>query len=197
MSKHEHGTDKPDHYTGSSGNDVYHGLGSDDYIFGAVGSDKLYGDDGDDEIYGGVGNDTLYGGTGADHLYGDLGAQDEKPSNDVLFGGAGDDVLTGNVGKDTLTGGGGADTFVFYSTPDEFFTQDSEVDIITDFKAGGKNHDYAQIFTRGNVDPDYESIQAIMKQKGDNVEIVFDKHHILVIEHMKIAQLTSDDFFIS
>jgi Ca2+-binding RTX toxin-like protein len=194
MSKH--GTGKPDHYTGSDGNDVYHGLGGDDYIFGAIGNDKLYGDAGADAVYGAVGNDTLYGGAGDDHLYGDMGAQDEKPSNDALFGGAGNDILSGNVGKDKLTGGGGADTFVFYSTPKDAFTIDSEVDIITDFKAAGKNHDYAEIFTNGNVDPDYDSVHALMTQKNGNVEIVFDKHHYLVFEHMKIAQLSSDDFFI-
>jgi Ca2+-binding RTX toxin-like protein len=194
MSKH--GTNKPDHYTGSDKGDVYHGLGGDDYIFGAVGNDKLYGDTGADAVYGGLGNDTLYGGAGDDHLYGDMGAQDEKPSNDVLFGGAGDDILSGNVGKDKLTGGGGADTFVFYSTPNQAFTIDSEVDIITDFKASGKDHDYAEIFTDGNVEPDYDAVHALMKQKNGNVEIIFDKHHYLVIEHVKIGQLTSDDFFI-
>lgn len=194
MSNHhaKNGSNKPDNYTGTSKSDVYHGLGGDDIINGGAGNDKLYGDKGNDDISGSSGNDHLYGGAGDDNLTGDFAQEFQAPSNDVLKGGAGDDFLSGGVGTDRLIGGAGSDSFAFYESISGLT---SDVSIVEDFnpKGDADHHDYIAIYSGGRED--FDSISKLMKEKNGNVEIIFDKHHYMVIEHTQISDLTADHFF--
>lgn len=119
-----HGSAGGDVLNGNTGNDTIFGGEGDDLIAGGIDNDLLHGGRGNDMIWGGDGNDTVHGDRGDDYLQGGRG-------DDLLFGGEGNDTLFGGPGNDTLEGGGGKDAINRFH-----FYEDSDVNVITDFKVG-------------------------------------------------------------
>lgn len=151
-------------------NDIYSGKSGNDYIDGWDGNDTLRGDGGNDQLIGNVGDDKLIGG----------------PGKDVLYGG---------VGKDILTGGSGNDTFLFYT--DSLFSQGSDIDIVKDFTAGGKNRDFIAVVAtldNGESIDSYADLKGFMKDKGDDVHITFDSGDKLIIEDVDLKTLSAKNF---
>jgi VCBS repeat-containing protein len=85
------------------------------------------------------------------HKIGTKGATDKddyidgKGGNDTINGGNGHDTIYGGTGKDVLTGGSGRDYFVFSSA-----LGPTNVDTITDFKAGSDKMLLSNIFKLGS-----------------------------------------------
>ncbi len=145
---------------GSANADILTGSTAANIITGGAGADSINGDNGNDTIEGEAGADTLNGGAGTDTLSyanssaavtvnlgtsfasGGDAAGDVISNFEYLIGSAYGDTLTGNTaanfiygraGNDTLTGGVGADRFYF----DTALNASTNLDTITDFKAGG------------------------------------------------------------
>lgn len=111
-----------DEIHGGAGIDAVHGADGADEIHGDAGADQLYGDEGDDTIDGGGDADTIEGGAGNDLIEGDTG-------NDSLHGNAGDDELRGGEGNDRLSGDTGHDLLIGGIGSDEYFVNDSAVEV--------------------------------------------------------------------
>ena len=149
---------------GSSGNDTLEGFARNDVITGRGGNDELLGGKGDDRLGGGGGFDTLRGGGG----------------KDKLLGGGNDDQLIGGKGADILIGGGGGDTFSFVKGDGK--------DVIRDFKPGADTINFdARLFS------DVDDILDHARKTDDGVLIRYDGGSVL-IEDIKLSQLSSDDF---
>ncbi|MFZ5962866.1 CAP domain-containing protein [Thalassococcus sp. BH17M4-6] len=168
------GDDGNDRLAGSYGIDTVHGGAGNDTIGGGYGWDEIDGGDGDDRIGAGHHNDTVHGGRGNDFVGGGEG-------DDQLFGDAGNDTLNGGLGDDELRGGAGADTFVF-----------------NNLTAGGS--DRIVDFTPGEDVIELSGLRAVdsfadvdMRNTADGVAISFGNHDIL-IEDVRIADLSADDF---
>lgn len=167
--------------------DRINGTNADDVYFGNPGLDVYHGRGGADEIYGNQGGDRLSGGSGYDQVYGGQG-------RDRIFGGPGNDTLEGAGNKDILTGADGADMFLFYAWPS--YGGVSHLDVITDFQPRGRGE-----FINIELDPElgissFAQLRAIMVQDGDDVVMSFGGVDILVLEDVRIGQLSADDFSI-
>ena len=152
-------------------------LGSDgafDWIAGNEGNDKIYGYGGDDKLNGNRGNDLIYGGLGNDKVLGGAG-------NDELYGDAGNDRIAGDQGNDSLTGGTGQDTFIFI--------RKFGLDTITDFDAADDTIQFAK-----KAFSSFAAVQAAWSQDGGDVLINAPGGHVLRIENVLLAELTSADF---
>lgn len=161
------GTSGRDDITGGLGNDLISGRGGRDDLNGAGGNDTIFGGAGRDDITGGLGNDVLQGDAG----------------NDELSGGEGDDSLIGGAGNDELYGGQGRDTFVFARGTDRIEDFGDGDVIRLDLSLGISS--FAQVAAR---------MQVI--GGGDDTLIDFGAGNRLIVENLRPAQLTADDFLI-
>lgn len=161
------GTAGRDDITGGAGNDSISGRAGNDDLNGAGGDDTILGGAGRDDITGGLGNDVLNGGAG----------------NDEVYGGAGNDILAGGAGSDMLTGGSGNDTFVFALGTDRIEDFGDGDVIRLDASLGVTS--FAQIAARMQV-----------TGAGDDTLIDFGGGNRLVVENLRPAQLTADDFLL-
>ena len=152
-------------------NFIFGGQG-DDYAYGGSGQDTIYGASGNDRLHGYGGNDWLMGDEGSDILNGGLG-------NDHLFGGAGNDFLEGDSGNDTLSGGTGSDTFYYFSLNEGH-------DVITDF-----NVKQDKILLDGFG---FANVKAGSIQVGSDVLIRTSDEGSILLQHVKLNQLTDDMF---
>jgi Ca2+-binding RTX toxin-like protein len=147
--------------------DAYNGRGGHDFIVGWRGADRLWG---------GAGNDTIYGGIGTDQLY----------------GGPGNDTLSGERHSDVIAGGEGADIFLFEAYP--YDNGGSHLDVITDFDPlqGGEHVQLSMSINYGLVN--FADLKSIMIEDGGDVVIDFDGLNILVLENLRIDELSANDF---
>lgn len=163
------GTKWMDFFPGTDGADFYFGRGGDDTIFGKRGGDRLLGGSGHDYIQGGQGQDRLIGG----------------PGFDELFGGA---------DKDILTGGGDGDVFHFRPWP--ALGGWSHLDVITDFDPREIGEwIYMWIDPELNI-TEFSQLRSMMVQDGRDVVLSFGGVDLLVLEDVRIRQLSEDDFYI-
>lgn len=147
--------------------DAFNGLGGHDFIAGWNSADRLWGGAGNDTIYGHVGSDRLFGGPGKDHL-------------------------SGGKQSDVISGGGGADIFLFEAWP--YDNGGSHLDTITDFdpRERGEHIElavstYFQIAT-------FSDLKSFMIEDDGDVVIDFLGRDILVLENLRMNQLSADDF---
>jgi Ca2+-binding RTX toxin-like protein len=167
---------------GTQGNDIFYGdqdgLGEPypDVFKGLGGNDLIYGNSHADRLWGGAGKDSIYGGFGSDRL----------------FGGPGKDNLSGGKQSDVISGGGGADIFLFEAWP--YDNGGSHLDTITDFDPGERGEHieltvstYFQIAT-------FSDLKSFMFEDDGDVVIDFLGRDILVLENLRINQLSADDF---
>lgn len=186
------GTSKDDYFNANSyvaGDFVYSGKAGNDSIFGSYGNDRFKGDGGQDAIYGGGGDDILRGGDGPDGLDGDDG-------NDKIYGDSGNDIISGGGGRDVLRGGAGADSFVFFAS--EFDLLSSDVDVVKDFTAKGRNHDtltFAIQSVGNQVIDTLDDLQPYMFQRGKDLHIIFEAGDTMIVENTKRRELTEDNFY--
>jgi Ca2+-binding RTX toxin-like protein len=171
------GTKWDDTFVGDQGDtknvdvaDKYDGRGGNDTIYGLDEADRLWGSGGDDLIYGGRGTDTISGGPG-------------------------DDTLWGGMHTDIIRGGDGADDFLFTAWRDtEGFTGSGE-DIIADFNPRQRDERISIESAHYEGITTFADLKSRMVQQGDDVNIEFDGGHaMLVLKHVKIAELHADDF---
>jgi Ca2+-binding RTX toxin-like protein len=183
---------------GTSGDDTFYAVNVDDYIYHGRaghdvvvtldGNDRLFGDGGIDLLGGGKGNDILRGGNDVDNLKGEEGA-------DRLFGDAGNDILHGGMDTDRLVGGKGRDVFIFIT--DNLTGRGSDLDIVKDFTVDGKNADFLGLAVAG---PDGERIATLgelrpyMSQEGRDVHISFETGDTMIIEDVRLNQLSGQNF---
>ena len=166
-----------DQLSGGAGNDVMSGDVGDDILCGGEGDDFLLGNRGSDEVYGGKGNDKLYGGEG----------------DDVVCGGVGNDFISGDEGNDVLSGGSGNDVFYYGPGPgNNLFGND----VIKDFEIGSRNcgGDKLQF---ANLGPQYDSYAEVMsaaRQTADGVVFDFGNDRTLLVEDVRMSDLTSAYF---
>lgn len=149
--------------------------------------DFYHGHGGNDLIDGNKGKDRLIGGSGHDDIYGELG-------QDRLFGGPGFDLLVGGRNKDIVTGGPGGDIFRFFAFPS--WGGESNLDIVTDFDPN-EIGEYVYITIEAELGiTEFAQLRAMMVQDGEDVVLSFGGADILVLENIRIRQLTEDDFYI-
>jgi len=184
------GTSGADRIAGTSGDDVIAGNEGNDVIAGNQGNDFLLGNTGDDFLLGNNGNDTLRGGRDNDILYG--GGDD-----DMVYGDLGDDFLSGDRGNDMLYGGTGADTF-YYGAANQRVALDAGHDRTGDFelKSGGNPGDMIQLEGLGSKFDTYAEVMQVAQQTADGVVFDFGNGRSLTVEHVQVADLTSDYFII-
>lgn len=184
--------------SGSPKDDVFYAVTNDDYVYHAMaghdivvaldGNDKLFGDGGIDLLGGGKGNDILRGGDGYDNLKGEDGV-------DRLYGDGGNDILHGSLDRDILRGGQGKDVFIFIT--DNLTGRGSDLDIVKEFAVKGRNADFLGLAVAG---PDNERIATLselkpfMSQEGDDVHIIFETGDTMILEDVRLRQLTEDNF---
>jgi hypothetical protein len=129
----------------------------------------------DNDLTGGRLGDVLRGMGGADELYG-LGG------NDRLLGGNGRDRLNGGEGDDILAGGKGADRFVFASGDGD--------DVITDFKAFGRDRDVIDLSGHDDVQS-FADLE--ISSKGRTVTIGVGEDSI-TLRNVLVARIDESDF---
>jgi Ca2+-binding RTX toxin-like protein len=195
-----------------------------EYLIGYAGNDRLDGKSGNDVLVGGKGNDiyvvnskgdqvqelaaqgkdtvlasisytltasvenlTLSGkaahhGTGnalANHIIGNSGAN-------TLKGLAGADDLTGGKGNDKLYGGADSDHFIFH--------KGDGADAIMDFDSKGSDHDVVDLSHVSGLS-DFADLKAHhMHQDGSSVVIDFTAHDSIILDGVKIKDLSAADF---
>lgn len=147
--------------------DAYNGRGGDDFIVGFKAADRLWGGQGNDHIYGGVGSDRIYGGPGKD-------------------------TLSGEAQTDIISGGSGADTFLFTAHPDGFGA--SHLDIITDFDPGERGEKIQLVMSIQYGLMTFADLKSRMVEDGGDVVLDFDGLNILVLENLRINELSANDF---
>lgn len=125
---------------------------------------SIKGNDFNNDITGATRKDVIHGLAGNDVLEGMGG-------NDRLNGGAGRDRLVGGEGNDILTGGPGSDLFIFDDGDGK--------DVITDFRAFGRDRDIIDF--RGHADVDsFRDLEishrrsTVTIQAGDDVVVLTD-----------------------
>ncbi|MDB5522451.1 MAG: ltxA [Rhizobium sp.] len=185
----EKGTPKDDIFYATT-NDDYHysGRGGNDVIVTLAGNDRLNGDAGVDLVSGGQGNDTIRGGAGYDDLKGEEG-------KDKLYGDAGNDILHGGMDRDILSGGAGKDSFIFIT--DNLTGRGSDLDIVKDFAVKGKNADYLGLAVAGAdgvMITSYDDLEPYLSQRSGDVHLSFDTGDTMIIENIRLKQLTDDNF---
>jgi Ca2+-binding RTX toxin-like protein len=204
---------------GDEGNDVIFGdLGNDrifggdgiDYIYAGQGIDLINGEDGDDTIYAGDGDDQILGGNGNDHINGNAGADDIKgeDGDDILYGNEGGDVINGGDGNDQIFGGVGNDILIDGSGSDildggigndililtkETATSNS-VDTINNFNP---NEDRIILRVDYRSPVNFYTVQRMMSQNGNNVEVNFDNGQKIIINNIQISDITHSNFDIA
>ena len=182
--------------SGNEGNDNIYGGSGNDQLFGNLGNDNIYGGSGRntiegnggddtitggedyDRIEGGTGNDTIFGRSGGDELYGNDG-------NDIISAGQGNDILTDGKGSDNLIGGAGNDIFIVTKNED---TIDS--DTIEDFNA---SEDRIIVKVSYKEPITFTTLQSMMSQVSDNVEINFSSGQKIIIKNTLLSDLNSDN----
>lgn len=167
-----------DDINGTPKNDTLNGTNVAERIFGFDGNDVINGRAGDDIISAGAGSDKISGGDDNDRIGGGDGG-------DVINGGNGNDEISGWAGNDKLTGGSGADTFIFHRLDGS--------DTITDFEAGGKNHDMIDLQSLTGIN-NYKQVLAIMTEVGNDVIIDVSDHNDITIKNVELGDLTKDHF---
>ncbi|UVC07720.1 hypothetical protein IHQ71_21375 [Rhizobium sp. TH2] len=183
---------------GTSGDDIFYASTNDDYIYHAKaghdivvtldGNDRLFGEGGIDLLGGGKGNDILRGGGGYDNLKGEEGA-------DRLFGNAGNDILHGSLDEDILAGGKGRDVFIFITN--NVTGRGSDIDVVTDFATSGRNADFLGLAVAGPDDVRIAALKELkpyMSQEGDDVHITFETGDTMILENVRLRQLTQQNF---
>jgi Ca2+-binding RTX toxin-like protein len=183
---------------GTSGDDTYYAVNIDDYVYYAKaghdnvvtldGNDKLFGQAGLDLLGGGKGNDLLRGGSDADNLKGEEG-------DDRLFGDGGNDMLYAGMDRDILTGGKGRDVFVFIT--ENLTGRGSDIDIVKDFTVDGRNADFLGLAVAG-LDGEHianlKQLRPYMSQEGSDVHISFETADMMILEDVRLKQLTGENF---
>jgi Ca2+-binding RTX toxin-like protein len=176
-------------------------------VVGSNHDDVIVGNDGRNVIEGGGGADTIYGGGGSDtvsYAHSSEGVRVVLRSDDLETAGYGvggdatgdrlisienvigsqhNDVLYGGRGDNVLTGGNGSDTFVF--------NRWSGNDTVTDFKAGGSNHDileFAEVFK------DFNDLLAHAENNGHDVVIHIDGQNSVTLLNAHVGDLHQSDF---
>lgn len=127
------------------------------------------------EITGATLKDVIYGLKGDDMLNGMGG-------NDKLFGDTGNDHLNGGTGNDALSGGLGVDTFVFAAGDGQ--------DVITDFKATGRAHDFIDLSAHSDVSS-FDDLTIV--QSGSSVRIEAGDDAI-ILKHVSLSNIDASDF---
>jgi len=175
-----------DNIAGRSGNDQLSGGAGNDTIAGDIGDDLICGGEGDDFLLGNRSDDEVYGGKGNDQLYG--GEQ-----NDVLYGGYGNDYVSGDEGSDILYGNSGADVFAYGK---EEGTLEFGNDIIKDFELDGRGRegDSIKIINLGTAFDTYAEVRSVAQQMGNDVLFNFGNNRTLLVEDVRVSDLTSDYF---
>lgn len=158
-----------DRLVGAAGADTLYGEGGKDRLLGMKGADLLYGGDGEDLLYGGDGADTLYGGDGKDSLYGGAGRDRIKLG--------GDDIIFGGKGADSFE----TDYFDF----DRVRIKDFDVKSGDRIVLGGSDR-YKT----------FEDVMADATEKRGTTTITFFDDAVLILEGVKKADLSADDFYI-
>ena len=162
-----YGTKKNEAFQGSPYPDAINGRGGHDFIAGWGAADRLWG---------GAGNDSIYGHSGSDKLY----------------GGPGRDILSGGKQADVISGGSGADIFMFEAWP--YDTGGSHLDTIVDFDPGQRGERVAlEVATYFEV-ATFSDLKLYMYESDGDVVIDFLGRDILVLENLRIDQLSADDF---
>lgn len=151
----------------------------DDYALGGSGNDIIHGGEGSDEIHGNQGNDTIHGDSGGDVLYGQDG-------NDTINGGAGNDIIIGGMGSDTINGGLGNDILII-SKEDG---QSDSIDVIEGFD---KNQDRIIIKANYKNPINFTTLQSLMTQNGDDIDINFANGQKIIIKNAEKADLTTEN----
>ena len=215
-----------DRIAGNSRSDMLFGGVGDDTVSGSGGADFLSGDYGDDTLSGGGGNDRVNGGLGDDLIRGEGGRDilDAGGGVDKVYGGSGNDVIFSGTGRfdenfelERSISSGGSGNDVIYARFDTVVTGGSGADIfalgnpfgtldniggltVTDFRPGT---DDLVIFAGepGQYDT-FEEIMARAQQVGDDVVFDFFPTSVkdlpsLVLENVRISQLTAADFIFS
>ena len=167
---------------GYDGNDnIYCGSGT-NIIQGGAGNDILTGGEDDDRIEGGDGNDIIFGRSGGDELYGGSG-------DDIISAGQGNDILIDGKGSDNLIGGADNDIFILSKN---YKAIDS--DVIEDFN---KNEDTIIIKLDYDKPITFTTLQSLMSQNGDDIEINFASGQKIIIKNTLLSDLNSDNVTIS
>lgn len=169
----------PDRVDGTKWMDFFYGEDRADFYFGRAGDDVISGYGGGDRLLGGSGNDAIYGSLGKDRL----------------IGGPGFDELVGGEHKDVITGGSGGDVFLFLASPATGGV--SHLDVITDFDPRELGE-----WIEVRIHPDlkiteFSQLRSMMWQDGDDVVLNFWGVDMLVLEDVRIGELSDDDFFIT
>ena len=106
---------------------------------------------------------------------------------DTILGDQGDDIIDGGAGNDRLFGGNNSDTFIFAT--------DYDFDRIIDFQTNRDDIDLTDFMIA-----DFATLQGMMVQIGNRVELDFGDGDILRIENgtdgITIAQLDADNFIL-
>lgn len=220
-----------DTLTGTAGSDQLYGVDGWDLLIGGAGADTLDGGfgmdtvsyaasnapivvsllglgfvygghaDGDDlfsieSVIGSAYSDTIAGGNSVNSLQGGGG-------NDILQGHEESDTLSGDAGKDVIDGGPGGDILSGGIDRDRFvFRDNSDTDLIVDFKAGSLG-DYLDLREVSNL-VFYQQLLApgVMIQSGANVEIDIgiingDAGDHITLANVQLANLTAVNFIIN
>jgi len=198
------GTSGNDRLIASEGEQTVYGLGGNDNIAGRAGDDQLSGGDGNDTIAGDIGDDIICGGAGDDYLLGNRSNDDLSggKGNDQLYGGENDDVLrggdgndfvSGDEGDDALYGNKGADVFAYGKLNGTLAFGD---DVIKDFEFDGRGRegDTIKIVNLGTAFDTYAEVMSVAQQTADGVLFDFGNNRSLLVEDVRISELTSDYF---
>ena len=105
-------------------------------------------------------------------------------SGSAILGSTSNNTLTSTAGNDLFVGNGGRDTFVF--------APNFGNDVITDYSAGGRSHDFIQ-FSKSVFD-NFASVLAHASQIGQDVVISADASDSVTLKNTKLSALNSQDF---
>lgn len=148
-------------------------------IEGTGDAEELLGTSADDLIFDRIGDDTISGGSGNDDLLGGDG-------DDTIAGGSGVDVIRGEHGDDTISAGGGRDMIVF--------ARGDGVDVVTDFRAKGWQHDILDLSDVGAI-KNFRDLKENHLER-DGADVLIDAKHgdVIILEHVKMKDLDASDF---
>jgi Ca2+-binding RTX toxin-like protein len=106
----------------------------------------------------------------------------------MLKGNYGRDKLDGGAGNDKLFGGVNADTFIF--------KQKAGHDVIRDFVAKGAAHDFVDLKSYKEITSFADLSAHHMKESHGDVVITIEGKAEIVIEDVKLHDLTKADFIL-